>query len=50
MNYQTAYQKLEPYHQTHLLRFFDELTPPQQQHLLHQIEQLDLEPFAYLYH
>ena len=24
MNYQTAYQKLEPYHQTHLLRFFDE--------------------------
>ena len=50
MNYQTAYQKLEPYHQTHLLRFFDELTPPQQQHLLHQIEQLDLEPFAYLEH
>ncbi|MBQ8514614.1 MAG: UTP--glucose-1-phosphate uridylyltransferase [Ruminococcus sp.] len=42
MTKQDALNKLQPYDQTHLLRFYDDLTERQQERLLSQIEQLDL--------
>jgi len=41
MNYQEAYQKLEKYGQTHLLKYYEELTTASQEKLLSQIEETD---------
>ena len=42
MTYQEAYEKLEKYNQTHLLKYSDELTDEGKKSLLSQIELLDL--------
>ena len=42
MTYQEAYEKLEKYNQTHLLKYYDELTDEGKKSLLSQIELLDL--------
>lgn len=41
MNYQEAYEKLEKYGQTHVLKYYEELSGTQQEELLAQIEQTD---------
>jgi UDP-N-acetylglucosamine/UDP-N-acetylgalactosamine diphosphorylase len=41
MNYNEAYAKLEKWGQTHVLKYFEELTLEQQQQLLQQIEETD---------
>lgn len=46
MNYQEAYHKLAEYGQTHLLHFFEELTPSQQDTLLTEIAAADFSPLA----
>lgn len=42
MNYNEAYKKLEEYGQTHLLKYYDELSEDSKKSLLSQIENLDL--------
>lgn len=41
MQYQEAYQQLKQYGQTHLLQFYDELSPAAQAALLQQISEID---------
>ncbi len=41
MQYQEAYQRLESYGQTHLLQYYDTLSPEQQADLLQQIADMD---------
>lgn len=41
MQYQEAYQRLESYGQTHLLQYYDTLSPEQQAALLQQIADMD---------
>lgn len=41
MTYQEAYKKLEQYHQTHVLKYFETLTEEQKKELLEQIEATD---------
>ena len=41
MDYREAYEKLEQYNQTHLLRYYDELEESEQEALLQQIEKTD---------
>lgn len=41
MTYEKAYSLLEKYSQTHLLRFYDELSDAEKKSLLNQIEELD---------
>ena len=43
MNYQEAYEKLEKYGQTHVLRYYEELSGAQKEELLAQIEQTDFD-------
>lgn len=43
MNYQEAYQLLAAHHQTHLLQYYDTLSPQQQECLLSQIAGLNLD-------
>ena len=47
MNYNDAFQKLEKYGQTHLLRDFEALTAAEQNALLSQIENLDFDSVLY---
>ena len=42
MTYQEVYEKLEKYGQTHLLKYYDELSSDEQAGLLAQIEATDL--------
>ena len=43
MNYQDAYNKLEKYGQTHLLKYYGDLTPDSQEKLLTQINETDFD-------
>lgn len=43
MTYQEAYDKLEKYQQTHILRYYDSLSEPEKEELLAQIEATDFE-------
>ena len=43
MTYEQALAYLTEHGQEHLLRYYDQLTPEQQAHLLEQIEGLQLE-------
>lgn len=47
MNYRDAYEKLEQYHQLHVLKYYEELTAQQQEELLNQIETTDFEVLQY---
>ena len=46
MTYQQAYDKLASYGQLHVLRYYDELTPQEQEALLAQIDELDFAQLA----
>ena len=46
MTYQQAYDKLASYGQLHVLRYYDELTPREQEALLAQIDELDFAQLA----
>lgn len=48
MNYSEALAKLSTYHQEHLLRYYDELSPAEKDALLFQIEKLDFSEIEYL--
>lgn len=48
MNYQEALKKLEAFDQTHLLRFYHELSPEEQASLLQEIEDSDLSVLSVL--
>lgn len=50
MNYQEAYDKLEKYQQTHLLRYYDSLSEPEKEELLAQIEATDFKVIEGLAH
>ena len=41
MQYQEAYNRLEQYGQTHLLRYYDTLSAAEQEALLQQISEMD---------
>lgn len=43
MNYQEAYEKLEKYGQSHVLKYYEELSEEEKEALLSQIEQTDFE-------